>query len=109
LNQSSQKSAASWGKIISSIGFSHRKIGSALGGLLHFEGGGVVSAGRAVVVGERRPELFVPDANGRIIPNMAQMGGGKAANFTVVQNISTPDADSFKSLSRRSQRTLTHQ
>jgi hypothetical protein len=31
--------------------------------------GGPVTAGMPYIVGERRPELFVPDVNGRIIPN----------------------------------------
>lgn len=40
--------------------------------------GGPVSAGRAYVVGERRPELFVPSVPGMIVPNVPQMmaGGG---------------------------------
>jgi hypothetical protein len=35
--------------------------------------GGNVSAGQSYLVGENRPEMFVPDTNGRIIP---QVGGG---------------------------------
>ena len=41
--------------------------------------GGAVGAGRAYLVGERGPELFVPGAQGNIVPNNA-MGG---ANVTV--------------------------
>ena len=41
--------------------------------------GGAVGAGRPYVVGERGPELFVPGAQGNIVPNNA-MGG---ANVTV--------------------------
>ena len=37
--------------------------------------GGNVSAGRAYVVGENRPELFIPDTNGRIQPNVGSGGG----------------------------------
>jgi hypothetical protein len=37
--------------------------------------GGPVSAGGAYMVGERGPELFVPGASGRIVPN-SQLGGG---------------------------------
>lgn len=33
------------------------------------EQGGSVTAGRAYVVGEKRPEIFVPDSNGRILPD----------------------------------------
>lgn len=42
-------------------------------------GGGPVSAGRAYLVGERGPELFVPGASGGIVPNGA--GGGLVVNL----------------------------
>ena len=42
--------------------------------------GGPVSSGRPYLVGERGPEMFVPGAQGNIVPNNA-MGGG--ANVTV--------------------------
>jgi hypothetical protein len=42
--------------------------------------GGPVSAGSAYMVGEQGPELFVPGASGRIVPNGA--GGGMVFNFT---------------------------
>jgi methyl-accepting chemotaxis protein len=45
--------------------------------------GGSVSAGSPYVVGERGPELFVPNASGSIIAN-DKMGGGAP---TIVQNI----------------------
>jgi hypothetical protein len=45
------------------------------------EGGGPVSPGRAYVVGERRPELFVPDSAGTIMPGVGQGG------ITVVQHV----------------------
>jgi hypothetical protein len=34
------------------------------------EGGGDVAAGKAYVVGEKRPELFVPSSSGRIEPSV---------------------------------------
>jgi TP901 family phage tail tape measure protein len=37
--------------------------------------GGPVSAGRSYVVGERGPELFVPQGSGQIIPNGGAAGG----------------------------------
>ncbi|MDB5620761.1 hypothetical protein [Tardiphaga sp.] len=42
--------------------------------------GGPVSAGQAYVVGENRPELFVPNQSGTIIPQIptARSGGGGA-------------------------------
>jgi lambda family phage tail tape measure protein len=48
-------------------------LGSILGGLLgHRATGGRVSAGSPYVVGELRPELFVPDQSGTIIPSVPQ-------------------------------------
>lgn len=38
--------------------------------------GGAVSAGRAYVVGERGPELMVPNSSGSVVPNH-ELGGGK--------------------------------
>jgi len=38
--------------------------------------GGPVRAGSTYLVGEQGPELFVPGANGQIIPNHALSGGG---------------------------------
>lgn len=52
------------------------KIGTSVAGAR--EGGGPVSAGRAYLVGEKRPELFVPSVNGTIIPRVGGGGGGQA-------------------------------
>jgi hypothetical protein len=41
-------------------------------------GGGPVSAGKAYVVGEKRPELFVPNMSGRIIPSIPDLRGARA-------------------------------
>jgi phage-related protein len=45
--------------------------------------GGPVSSGTSYVVGERGPELFVPNTAGRIIPNGGSGGGGATLNLTV--------------------------
>ena len=45
--------------------------------------GGVATAGRPYLVGEKGAELFVPNRTGRVVPN-DQLGGG---GVTVVQNI----------------------
>lgn len=48
--------------------------------------GGPVSAGRAYLVGERRPEIFVPDTNGTILPDTnirGSDGGGAMVNLTI--------------------------
>ena len=42
--------------------------------------GGPVSAGEAYIVGERRPELFVPDRPGMVLPSL---GGGVVFNTAV--------------------------
>jgi hypothetical protein len=52
--------------------------------------GGPVSAGMGYLVGEKGPELFLPRQSGSIVPNGA-MGGA-----TIVFNVSTPDANSFR-------------
>lgn len=45
--------------------------------------GGPVRAGTPYIVGEKRPEVFVPDTNGKIVPSVGQyqasMGGGMQA------------------------------
>ena len=63
---------------IGSIGRDGKK-GTGLFGLLGFANGGRPPVGRPSIVGERGPELFVPDRAGTIVPNGA-MGG---ANVTV--------------------------
>jgi hypothetical protein len=44
-------------------------------------GGGNVRAGTPYIVGEKSPELFVPDSNGRILPN----AGGTTIQSLVIQ------------------------
>lgn len=53
-------------------------LGSLLGSILGLPGratGGLVSAGRGYLVGERGPELFVPSSAGKIEPNSGSRGG----------------------------------
>ena len=53
-------------------------LGSLLGSILGLPGratGGLVSAGRGYLVGERGPELFVPSSAGKIEPNGSGRGG----------------------------------
>lgn len=93
------------------------------GGLDGFATGGRVKAGAVSVVGERGPELFVPDVQGTIIthselnkqalmsdrvPNYSESGGrskdqshSKVLNFTPVFNISTPNPEAFKKSQRQ--------
>lgn len=41
--------------------------------------GGPVTAGKAYIVGEKRPEVFVPNVNGTIIPSISKFNGGSGA------------------------------
>lgn len=65
------------------------------------EKGGPVEAGKPYVVGEKRPELFIPDRNGTILPDTSALnGGGGITNqysISVSMPISTTDAKSFES------------
>lgn len=45
-----------------------------------FAGGGSVRAGEAVIVGERGPEIFVPDSNGQIRPDTQLTTTGEAVS-----------------------------
>jgi len=55
-------------------------------GLLGFANGGRPPVGRASIVGERGPELFVPGSAGTIIPNNA-LGGGNTTNNMITVNV----------------------
>ena len=48
---------------------------SVLGNLFGFANGGRPPTGRPSIVGERGPEMFIPDQAGRIVPNNMLMGG----------------------------------
>jgi hypothetical protein len=72
-------------------------IGSAIG----LQGGGHAVSGRPYIVGERAPELFVPDASGSVIPIHKMMGAGGGQNNTFNFH-GVQDMDSF----RRSQAEL---
>lgn len=51
--------------------------------------GGPVMGGRAYLVGERGPELFMPGASGQVVPNG---GMGVTINQTIYNNADTPTA-----------------
>ena len=54
--------------------------------LLGFASGGRPPVGRASIVGERGPELFVPRSAGTIVPNNA-LGGGTTTNNMITVNV----------------------
>jgi tape measure domain-containing protein len=72
--------------------------GSLFGGGGGFGGfrerGGPVSRGQAYIVGEKRPEVFVPNQNGVIIPRVPTSNGGGSITTPVNINIDATGADS---------------
>lgn len=74
---------------------------SAIGSLLGLPGratGGPVAPGRAYVVGERGPELFMPTSSGRVVAPSA--GGGRDVRVSVT--INAPSGDAGGALARSS-------
>lgn len=74
-------------------------IGTLLGGLFRANGG-PVEAGQPYIVGEKRPELFVPNVPGRIVPRVPTAnsgsgagGGGGTTVVTINAPINAPGAD----------------
>lgn len=55
---------------------------SALTSILGFADGGRPPVGRVSMVGERGPELFVPDVAGTVVPNH-MLGGGGGVSLTI--------------------------
>ena len=51
----------------------------------HRAAGGPVAAGVPYVIGERRPEVFVPGENGTIIPSIAALGGMAAGGQETIE------------------------
>ena len=76
----------------------------SIGKIFGFANGGMPPVGVPSIVGERGPELFVPQNAGKIIPNhKLGMGGQSIINNTteVSYNIQAVDASSFRSLVAR--------
>lgn len=74
---------------------------TAIGSLLGLPGratGGPVAPGRAYMVGERGPELFVPTASGRVV--VPTSGGGRDVRVSVT--INAPPGDAGGALARSS-------
>ena len=68
-------------------------VGGFISGFL--ANGGTARAGEAFVVGERGPELFVPNSTGTVVPNERLSAGGET---TINFNINAVDAASFDEL-----------
>lgn len=75
---------------------------TAIGAFAGFRAnGGPVQAGQPYIVGERGPELMIPQSSGQVVSNRdLNDSGGTTVNMTVV----TPDANSF----RKSERQVSH-
>lgn len=65
---------------------------SSIGRIFGFAGGGSVSGGVPIIVGERGPELFVPSGSGSIISNNRLRGGG-GITINVNNPVVREDAD----------------
>lgn len=65
--------------------------------------GGTAASGKPYIVGERGPELFVPNSSGTIVPNnqLIQSKNFAGAGASVVYNINAVDAPSFKAMIAR--------
>jgi lambda family phage tail tape measure protein len=74
-----------------------------IGKIFGFANGGMPPVGQPSLVGERGPELFVPQSAGRIIPNNALGGSSNNTvnNTAVTYSIQAVDAQSFKTLLAR--------
>ena len=72
--------------------------------LFGFAAGGSVGANAPIIVGERGPEIFVPNSSGTIVPNN-ELGmspdtgtGSMTENMNITFNINTIDASDFNEL-----------
>ena len=78
--------------------------GGGGGGIPFMANGGTVSKGNPVVVGERGPELFVPNSTGQIQQNARGTGGGSVVvNF----NVNTIDSRGFDEALYQNRGTIT--
>ena len=69
---------------------------SSIGGAPGRATGGPVSPGRAYMVGERGPELFVPTSSGQVAP----IAGGGAREVRVAITVNAPGGDAPGALAR---------
>ena len=73
-------------------------------GIPFFHKGGAIRKGQPAIIGERGPELFIPNQTGQITQSARGMGGSSVnVNF----NINTVDASGFEELLVRSRGTIT--
>ena len=77
--------------------------GVPVGDIFGFANGGRPPVGQPSIVGERGPELFVPDSAGTIIPN-EKLGGQQ--NVNVNFTINAVDTRGFRTLLRSERGTI---
>lgn len=87
--------------LLSSVGF---------GSIFGLEGraiGGPVAANTPYIVGEKGPELFMPNGSGTIIPNnKLSSGSGMGGNTYITNNISAIDSKSVAQMFAENRQTL---
>jgi lambda family phage tail tape measure protein len=81
--------------LLGGFGFMNDKGGMEVSGSLGFADGGNPPVGKASIVGERGPELFVPRTAGTIIPNHA-LGGMGGTTMVTNNYINAIDTKSFE-------------
>lgn len=68
-------------------------MGGIAGGLIGRQKGGPANRNTPYLVGERGPELMVPNASGTVIPNHRMGGAAQGANVNVTINAEDPGAE----------------
>jgi len=68
-------------------------LGGIAGGLIGRQKGGPANRNTPYIVGERGPELMVPNASGTVIPNRRTGGAAQGANVNVTINAEDPGAE----------------
>jgi lambda family phage tail tape measure protein len=79
-------------------------LGSLFGG--SFAEGGQPPVGKASIVGENGPELFVPKTAGTIVPNGGNVANAAQGNTYITNNISAIDAKSVAQLFAENRKVL---
>jgi len=63
-------------------------------------GGGDVTGGQPYIVGEKRPELFVPRSSGTIIPDISRMGGRASGPTSINMTVDLKGANGDETIAR---------
>lgn len=81
--------------------------GSFLGSIFGFQRGGAVQRGRAILVGEGGPEVFVPRESGHIIPNHVASAAPAGPVVTFNLHIQSTDGPGVRAAIREAEPRLT--